>query len=72
MPDNDSRGFEPWEIEVVKTVVRSTARRIRALESETLDDLIQECLLHWWAVRGKLEHRGNDPPRAYLARVARN
>lgn len=72
MPETGSRGFEPWELEVVRTVVRATARSLRALEVETVEDLIQECLLHWWQVRGQVVAQGSGPPVAYLARVVKN
>jgi RNA polymerase sigma factor (sigma-70 family) len=64
--------LQQWEIAVAKKLVGEFRRRSRRLEREEFDDLLQECLMHWIEVRGKLAPKPDGPPVAYMARVVRN
>jgi len=64
--------FQHWEIAIVVKLVREFQLRWRALALEPTEDLLQDCLIHWLAVR-----RDTDPARritrnAFMARVVRN
>ena len=65
-------GLEKWEIAVTKKLVDEFRRRSRILAREEFDDLVQECLVHWIAVRSKLVPGSNGPPVAYMSQVLRN
>ena len=39
---------------------------------EDFDDLVQDCLLHWIAVRRKIALDPDNPPVGYMAQVLRN
>ena len=47
-------------------------RRSRILERSEFDDLVQDCLLHWIAVRRKIALDPYNPPVGYMAQVLRN
>jgi len=64
--------LQQWEIAVAKKLVGEFRRRSRRLEREEFDDPLQECLMHWIEVRGKLAPSPDGPPVAYMARVVRN
>jgi RNA polymerase sigma-70 factor (ECF subfamily) len=64
--------FEGWEIAIAVKLVREFQHRWRPLALEPTEDLLQDCLIHWLAVR-----RGADPTRsaarnAFMGRVLRN
>lgn len=61
-----------WEMAVVRRVVRRHRRRARSLMRDDLDDLCQECMLHWFEVQELFRPQAGRPPEAYLARVVRN
>ncbi len=65
-------GLQQWEIAVAKKLVGEFRRRSRGLEREEFDDLLQECLVHWIEVRGRLGPSLDGPPIAYMTRVVRN
>ena len=65
-------GLQRWEIAVTKKLVGEFRRRSRSLAREEFDDLVQECLAHWIAVRRKLAPDPGAPPTAYMAQVIRN
>lgn len=65
-------GLQQWEIAVAKKLVGEFRRRSRRLEREEFDDLLQECLVHWIEVRGRLGPNSDGPPIAYMTRVVRN
>ena len=65
-------GLQRWEIAVTKKLVGEYRRRSRSLAREEFDDLMQECLAHWIAVRRKLPPDPDAPPVAYMAQVIRN
>jgi len=65
-------GLQRWEIAVTKKLVGEFRRWSRSLAREEFDDLMQECLAHWIAVRRKLPPDPDTPPVAYMAQVIRN
>jgi RNA polymerase sigma factor (sigma-70 family) len=65
-------GLDNWEIAVVKKLVSEFRRRSRILGRHEFDDLVQDCLLHWIAVRRKLAPDPDNPPVGYMAQVLRN
>lgn len=72
MSEDGSRGFDTWEMEVATKVVRAFKRKSRSLQHDDVEDLLQECLLHWFQVRGRATPGPEGPPRAYMGRVLRN
>ena len=65
-------GLDGWEIAVAKKLVGEFRRRSRILERSEFDDLVQDCLLHWIAVRRRLALDPDNPPVGYMAQVLRN
>ena len=65
-------GLYKWEIAVAKKLVGEYRRRSRILGRHEFDDLVQDCLLHWIAVRQKLAPDPDNPPVGYMAQVLRN
>jgi RNA polymerase sigma factor (sigma-70 family) len=65
-------GLDKWEIAVAKKLVDEFRRRSRILRRGEFDDLVQDCLLHWIAVRRKLAPDPDNPPVGYMAQVLRN
>lgn len=69
----DYRGlFEGWEIALAKELIDRFRSRWRSLERENTDDLLQECLFHWYGVRDRYEPGRELLPRAFMARVLGN
>jgi len=64
--------FEGWEIAVAKQLIGRFRSRWRSLERESFEDLLQECLLHWYGVRNKFDPARETPPRAFMAQVVQN
>lgn len=65
-------GLARWEIAVATKLVNEQRKRSRALQIDDVDDLVQECLVHWLTVRARLGHDPDNPPLGYMARVLRN
>jgi RNA polymerase sigma-70 factor (ECF subfamily) len=65
-------GLDGWEIAVAKKLVSEFRRRSRLLWREDIDDLVQDCLLHWITVRRKIALDPDNPPVGYMAQVLRN
>jgi RNA polymerase sigma factor (sigma-70 family) len=65
-------GLDKWEIAVAKKLVSEFRRRSRILGRHDYDDLVQDCLLHWIAVRRNLDRDPDNPPLGYMAQVLRN
>ena len=47
--------FENWEIAVAKKLVDQFKRKWKCFSKDDFDDLLQECLSHWYFVRKKYE-----------------
>jgi RNA polymerase sigma factor (sigma-70 family) len=65
-------GLDKWELAVTYKLVGEYRRRSRILERYEFDDLVQDCLLHWIAVRRKVASDPDNPPVGYMAQVLRN
>ena len=47
--------FEGWEIAVAKKLVDQFKRKWKCFFKDDFDDLLQECLSHWYFVRKRYE-----------------
>jgi RNA polymerase sigma factor (sigma-70 family) len=68
-PGQPPDSFEPWEIELAQGIVRgflATSGDSAVLGS---DDLVQECLLHWWTQRQRYRKERGASPRTFMRRV---
>ena len=68
-PPPENHDLEDWEIGLVVLLVGdilSTRARQPDLERE---DLVQECLLHWWEQRGRYDPDRGASQRTFLRRV---
>lgn len=64
--------FEDWEIGIaVRLVSRFRAER-KVLEREDFEDLLQECLTHWFSNRDKYDPSRHANPRTFMAKVVTN
>jgi len=66
------KDLQQWELAVAKKLVSQYRRWSGMLAREDFDDLMQECLTHWSAVRQKLLPDSDVPPVGYMAQVIRN
>ena len=66
-PDN---AFEPWEISLAERLVRAFLIS-RAPGKLEFDDLLQECLLHWWQQRDRYSASRGASPQTFFRRVFR-
>src|SRR5688500_7321587 len=65
-------GFEDWEIETANAVVRGFIATRGGFVFQDIEDLVQECLLHWWEQRGSYVAGRGANPRTYMNRVLTN
>lgn len=65
-----AQGFEKWEIAVAKNVVSSflKSNEIRGYE---FDDLLQECLLHWYQNRGRYRSDKEASKKTFMGYILR-
>ena len=64
--------FQDWEIAVAKTLVNKFQRKWRCLEREGFDDLLQECLAHWYFAKAGYDPGRQGTQKAFMARIIRN
>jgi RNA polymerase sigma factor (sigma-70 family) len=64
--------FRDWEIAVAKRLVYEFRRRWKCLEREDFDDLLQECLAHWYFARAGYDPGLQGTQKALMARVISN
>lgn len=64
--------FEGWEIALTKVLIGQFRSRWRSLERESFEDLLQECLVHWYGVRNQFDASRETSRKAFLASVVRN
>ena len=64
------RNLEKWEVAVAKNVVRSFLRG-NMIKGYAFDDLLQECLLHWFQNRKKYKPEKEVSKRTFMGFILR-
>ena len=64
--------FEDWEIAVAKNLVNEFRQMRPCLQREDSEDLVQECLTHWFFVRTGYDPGREASKQTYMGRVLRN
>ena len=64
--------FEGWEIAIAKKLVNAQRKQWKCLELEGFDDLLQECLTHWFFVKDKYDPAREASEKTFMARVIKN
>src|SRR5688572_24379573 len=65
-------GLEPWEVDLAKVLVAVFLHEQDVFTQGDRDDLVNECLLHWWRVRDRYRTEGGASLSTYMRRVLRN
>ena len=61
--------FEDWEIAVARNVINSF---LGQLEKEGVEDLLQECLTHWFFHRNQYTGKNEASQKTFMAKVVKN
>ncbi len=64
--------FEDWEIALAKGVVSDFCGVGKCFHEGDFEDLLQECLIHWWEVRNKYNPHRKASPKTYMRKVLRS
>ena len=73
-PASDPRpdGFEAWELDLVRAIVAAFLLEQDVFTRDDRQDLIDECLLHWWSSRRSYRADRGASPQTYMRHVVRN
>jgi len=64
--------FENWEVGVAKNVIEEMRKNWRCLDLQDFDDLLQESLAHWYAVRDGYSSEAGASRQTFMSRVVRH
>ena len=64
--------FRDWEIAIAKSQVRKFQERYPWLKGLDFDDLLQECLFHWYLHRGSYQEDKGASVKTYMVKVLKN
>lgn len=64
--------FQSWEVAIAKKYVRQFRGTCQCLKRDVFDDLVDECLKHWFFVRNTVKPEAEDKRRAYMVAVVKN
>ena len=64
--------FQSWEIAVAKRLVHEFQKAWTCLGREDFDDLLQECLIHWYQARSEYNRSRGASRQTFMGRVVRN
>ena len=64
--------FQDWEIAIAKKLITEHQDKRLCLKCEPFNDLLQECLSHWYSVKGKFDPGQGANERTFMARIIRN
>lgn len=72
MGQNYGRFFQDWEIAVAKKLVNEFQGKRTCLEREGSDDLLQECLTHWYFAKDEYDPAREASQKTFMGRIIRN
>lgn len=64
--------FADWEIAIAKSLIREFRERYPWLKSLDFDDLLQECLSHWYLQRSRFRPERGASTKTYMRTVLNN
>jgi len=64
--------FADWEIAIAKSLVSKFQEDYTWLKGLEFDDLLQECLFHWYLNRGSYREEKGASIKTYMAKVLKN
>jgi len=72
MSQNYRGFFQDWEIAVAKKLIIEFQEEWTCLVREGFDDLLQDCLTHWYFTKDDYESRRDASQKTFMGRVIRN
>ncbi|MBI5124034.1 MAG: sigma-70 family RNA polymerase sigma factor [Candidatus Omnitrophica bacterium] len=72
MPQHYGNLFEDWEVAITKKLVSEFCQRWALLKREGFDDLMQECLTHWFFAKSKYDPQSKASMKTFMRRVVKN
>lgn len=70
--NNYKDSFQDWEIAIAKKVVGEFRKEGTCLEREDFDDLLQECLTHWYFAKDDYDPTREATQKTFMGRIIRN
>lgn len=64
--------FQDWEIAVVKKLINGFQEKWSCLKREDFDDLLQECLIHWYFAKDDYDPGREASQKTFMGRIIRN
>jgi RNA polymerase sigma factor (sigma-70 family) len=64
--------FADWEIAIAKSLIRKFQESYPWIKGLDFDDLLQECLFHWYLHRGSYRQGKGASAKTYMAKVLKN
>ena len=64
--------FQEWEVRHARELIKQFQRQFKVLEQDSLDDLLQDCLTHWYFNRDQFDPSKLIKCKTYMGRVVEN
>jgi RNA polymerase sigma factor (sigma-70 family) len=64
--------FAGWEIALAKGVISDFCGPGKYFDEDDFEDLLQDCLIHWWTVRGRYDGGRGASQQTYMRKIIRN
>jgi len=64
--------FEEWEVATARSLVGEFCGKWSLLKREGFEDLLQECLTHWYFAKDKYDPKDKASMKTFMRRVTRN
>lgn len=72
MDESRRDAFEDWEVAIARKLCAEFSARYPWAKGMEVDDLIQQCLLHWYVVRGGYSSDKGASRQTYMGKVLRH
>jgi RNA polymerase sigma-70 factor (ECF subfamily) len=64
--------FQGWEIAIAKKYVRQFRSTCQCLQRDVFEDLVDECLKHWFFLKDTVKPEAEEKRKAYMVAIVKN
>ena len=72
MSQNYKGLFQDWEIAIATKLAKEFHDKWKCLQKDDVEDLLQECLTHWYFAKDNYESARGASQKTYMGRIIRN
>ena len=72
MEQNYGKCYRDWEVKIAMKLVGKFQKKWKCLRVENFNEIVNECLIHWYSVRHKYDPTRKTSQEAFMSKIVEN